>query len=207
MLWLAVPVLVLGAVLGHVLMTNAPHSPWTVVALLGPMAGITTVWLWGARQRLAAGALVVGLAALAWALQAGHLMPQTLYVAQHAGIHLALAVWFWSTLRPSVAGAKPNVPLIEQVAKRVHPLTPDMATYARDVTRTWALYFVGMTIASVLLYAWGPFSAWSFFANVLTPVLVGVLFVGEYFFRYHRHPEFERVTMRVAVDAWRRNSS
>lgn len=205
MLWLIIPALVLSAVLGHVLMTHAPTSPWTVVALLGPMATLTTVWLWGARQRLAATALVAALTALAWALQAGYLTPQTLYVAQHAGIHGALATWFWSTLRPAAPGAQPKVPLIEQVARRVHPMTPDMATYAGHVTRTWALYFVGMAVASVLLYALAPFGAWSFFANVLTPVFVVVLFVGEYFFRYHRHPEFERVTMRVAVDAWRRN--
>ncbi len=187
--------LLLGAGGGHVLMTQAPQSPWAVALLLGPMATLTTLWLWRAGQRLLAAAIVVVLMALAWAMHQRHLQPETLYVAQHVGAHLALAAWFWSTLR--------GTPLIVQVARRVHALTPTMRAYATHVTRAWVIYFVAMASVSIALYLLAPFSRWSFFANVLTPVAVVVMFAGEHWFRYRRHPEFERVTMRVAVNAWR----
>ncbi len=193
---LAALALLASAVLGHYLMSHAPQSPWTVVALLGPMALITTVWLWRSAHRVAAVATVVALTLLALALGRGSIQAETLYVAQHAGIHLALAAWFWSTMR--------STPLIVQVAQRVHALTPDMKAYASRVTQAWVLYFVGMAAVSVALFAWAPFAWWSLFANVLTPLGVVAMFVGEYVLRYRLHPEFERVTMRVAIDAWRR---
>ncbi len=187
--------LLLGAVGGHVLMTRAPQSPWAVVLLLGPMAGLTMVWLWRAQQRALALSIGVGLIVLAWALHRSVLQPETLYVAQHVGVHFALAAWFGSTLR--------GTPLIVQVARRVHALTPAMQTYATHVTKAWTVYFVAMALVSLALHALAPFSTWSFFANVLTPLAVVAMFAGEHLLRYRWHPEFERVTMRVAVNAWR----
>jgi uncharacterized membrane protein len=193
---LIVLALIASAVLGHVLMTRAPGSPLTVGVLLGPMVGLTALWLWSARQRLLAVALVLGLALLIRAVGQGKVQTEAIYVAQHAGIHLALGAWFASTLR--------TTPLIVQVARRVHDLTPDMHAYATQVTRAWVIYFVVMATVSVALYALAPFAAWSFFANVVTPVALVVMFVGEHLLRYRLHPEFERVTLRAAVDAWRR---
>ncbi len=187
--------LMLSAVGGHYLMTQAPNSPWAVVLLLGPMALLTILWMWRSGRRWVAAVVVAAVAGLAWGLQRGALQPETLYVAQHAGIHLALAAWFASTLR--------TTPLIVQVARRVHALTPAMHAYAVNVTRAWAVYFVAMAVVSVWLYLLAPFSVWSAFGNVVTPLSVVVMFVAEYWLRYQLHPEFERVTMRVAVNAWR----
>jgi hypothetical protein len=38
-------------------------------------------------------------------------------------------------------------------------------------------------------------------ANLLTPLLVGALFIGEYLLRYRLHPEFERTRLIDAVRA------
>ena len=40
------------------------------------------------------------------------------------------------------------------------------------------------------------------FANLLTPLAMLVMFVGEYLLRYRLHPEFERATLAQAVRAY-----
>jgi uncharacterized membrane protein len=187
-----------GAIAGYALMALAPQSPWTVLAMLGPMALLTFVWLWGSSRRVWAIGLLALLAAAAWGLREGHISAEWLYVAQHAGIHAALAAWFASTLD--------TVPLIVRVARRVHPLTPAMAAYAASITRAWVVYFVAMAVVSVALYVLAPFAAWNVFATVLTPLSLVAMFVGEFKLRYALHPEFERVKMRDAIRAWREPS-
>jgi uncharacterized membrane protein len=63
-----------------------------------------------------------------------------------------------------------------------------------------------MALASIAIYAWLPFSAWALFANVLTPIFIATLFIGEHFMRYRLHPEFERVRMIDAVRAFYGNA-
>ena len=122
---------------------------------------------------------------------------QALYVAQHMGIHLFLAVLFVSTLR---AGRQP---LITTLAERVHRVfTPDMVAYTRKVTLAWTLYFIAMAVLSLLLYAFAPFGAWALFANLLTPLAIAAMFGAEYLLRYHLHPEFERTSVADAVRSY-----
>ena len=187
-----------GAIAGYVLMAYAPQSPWTVVAMLGPMALATFAWLWGSKRRAWGVGLVALLAALAWGLRQGRISAEWLYVAQHAGIHAALAAWFASTLD--------TVPLIVRVARRVHALNAPMVAYATNVTRAWVIYFVVMAAVSIALYVLAPFAAWNVFATVITPLSLVAMFVGEYKLRYALHPEFERVKMRDAIRAWRQPS-
>jgi uncharacterized membrane protein len=52
------------------------------------------------------------------------------------------------------------------------------------------------------VYATMSFAAWSVLANLLTPLMVGVLFVGEYLLRYRLHPEFERTRLIDTVRAF-----
>ena len=92
--------------------------------------------------------------------------------------------------------------LIGQFAQRVHPLSPAMRSYTAQVTRVWAGYFAAMTVASVVVYASLSFAAWSVLANLLTPVLVVGLFVGEFLLCYRLHPEFERTRLVDAVRAF-----
>ena len=55
----------------------------------------------------------------------------------------------------------------------------------------------------VLLFATGEFAHWSLLANLLTPVFTAAMFVGEYLVRYWLHPDFERVSLQLALQAWR----
>jgi uncharacterized membrane protein len=183
----------------HALMTRAQDSPWSLAIVLGPLVVLGAAGAWSAGRRvLAVGGLLVA-AFLALEAASGRGVPSRwLYLAQHAGVHLALAAWFGSTLRP---GAEP---LVSAIARRVErTFTPALAQYTRQVTLAWTLYFLAMAAASVALFAAGDFAHWSLLANLLTPVFTVAMFAGEYLLRYRLHPEFERVSLRQTIQAYR----
>ena len=186
----------------HWMMLFHPAEPWAVGVLLGPL------WLTGlglAGSRFGKWGLVVaGLAGvLGFALvlrgEAGD--PNRLYMLQHVGINALLGGWFGGTLRGG------RLSLIGQFAQRVHPLSPAMRLYTAQVTRVWTLYFALMVVASLAVYALLPFAAWSLLANLLTPLMVAALFVGEHLLRYRLHPEFERTRLIDAVRAFHASSA
>lgn len=186
------------AVLAHHLTARPDASVWALLAMLGPMAGVILVGLWRSGQRWA---LVACLAGAGWlvvqVLQGGRIAPQWLYLAQHAGIHAALGLLFGRTLLP---GRKA---LISAMAERVHRVvTPDMAAYTRRLTAIWTGYFALMTGLSLGLFLAAPLTAWSLFANLLTPIALGLLFVGEHVLRYWLHPEFERISLGTVLRAY-----
>ena len=82
-----------------------------------------------------------------------------------------------------------------------------MLSYTTQLTRIWTGFFAVMVLASVIIYLTRPFSEWSLFANVLSPVMVTLLFVGEHLVRYRLHPEFERTRLVDAVRAFYGTSS
>jgi len=182
----------------HWLMTSAPASSWNALVVVGPMLAALAVFAARRGPRLVAGFALVGLAALALqAWRGGGLAPATLYLAQHVAIHAALAIMFALTLR---AGQEP---LVTALARRVHDgLTPDLARYTRKVTISWVAYFVLMAATSLALFALAPFAAWAVFANLLTPLALVLMFVGEFLLRYRLHPEFERATLSDAMNAY-----
>ena len=184
--------------LSHWLMTGAPASPWNAVVVVGPMLGAAALLAWQRRQRLLAALAALAAAALvvqAW--RGDGLAVGSIYVAQHVSIHVLLAFVFGLTLQ---AGREP---LVTALARRVHAsLTPAMAAYTRKVTLAWTVYFVAMAALSIALYSLAPFDAWATFANLVTPLAILVMFVGEYLLRYRLHPEFERATLAQAVRAY-----
>ena len=182
----------------HWLMTRAHESPWNVVGVLTPMLAAIAIGAWRGGQRWLGGfAALLILALCGQALLGVHVPTQWLYVAQHVGVNLFLAVGFGSTLR---AG---QVSLITTLAQRVHRhFTPAMAVYTRKVTLAWTLYFVGMAAVSVGLYAFASFDAWALFANILSPITVAVMFGAEYLLRYRLHPEFERTSVADAIRSY-----
>lgn len=182
----------------HWLMTAAAPSPWNAVVIVGPMLGAAGVLAWQRRQRVLSAVAMLAVAVLVVRAWRGDELPAgSLYVCQHVAIHLLLALVFGLTLQ---AGREP---LVTALARRVHrTLTPDMAAYSRKVTLAWAGYFVAMAALSLVLYAAAPFDVWATFANLLTPVAILIMFIGEYLLRYRLHPEFERATLAQAVRAY-----
>jgi uncharacterized membrane protein len=187
------------AVASHWLMVNAADRPWAVAALFGPL--LLAVAAGGLRRRHAptllffAATVVVLVVVVA---RGGVEDVQLMYVLQHAGIHAALGWTFAATLRPG------GTALITQLASRIHTrFTPAMRAYTTGLTRVWAGYFFAMIALSFGLYLSAPWPWWSFFCNILTPVFAVAFFAGEHGLRYRLHPEFERVSMRGAWQAWR----
>ncbi|HSW24796.1 MAG TPA: hypothetical protein VLJ62_18685 [Burkholderiaceae bacterium] len=188
------------ALLSHVLMVVAADRPWAVLVLLGPLLlGVSALAL---QQRHLPSLLACMVAACGlWAYVSAHEglhRIEHLYVLQHAGIHFALGFVFATTLRHG------GTPLISAFALRVHrTVTPELLRYTRQVTWAWSLYFAAMVALSLALFVAAPWWWWSVFANLVTPVAAISLFVGEYLLRYRLHPEFERITLAQALQAYR----
>jgi uncharacterized membrane protein len=71
-------------------------------------------------------------------------------------------------------------------------LPPDLARYTRVLTGLWVLFFVVMASVSFALALAGPRELWSVFTNLVSYVLLALLFLCEYLyrrirFRHHRH--------------------
>lgn len=187
------------AALSHWLMVNAANRPWAVAALFGPFVAAVAAAGWRKRHAPTLAACAAGVGVLALVVWRGGVEGvNRLYVLQHAGIHLALAWTFAFTLRP---GGKA---LIEMLAERLHRcFSPEMRAYTRRLTLWWVLYFLGMVVVSVGVYVLAPWPWWSLFCNVLTPLAAVTFFAGEHTVRYWWHPDFERVSLRMALAAYR----
>jgi uncharacterized membrane protein len=199
---LAPLVLVAGYCLGaQWLLLHAPRHPFTMVFVLGPGLLGAAAALWNTGRR--AWALLVP-AAAAGALggwSAWHGLPDVsmLYMTEYVIIYGALAWLFWRSLR--------GTPLITQLARSVHRLTPEMERYTVKITRAWALYFAGMGLFSLLLFVLLPFSWWVRYTSIVSPLALVAFFLGEHVLRYRWHPEFERVSFWAGADAWRQRGA
>ncbi len=190
-------------VLTQWLMTSAPPSPWTAVGLLTPMLGAAGLGAAQARQWWRAG--FAGLAIVALCVQAAsgiEIPAPRLYLAQHVVVNLALGCWFGGTL----TGDGPA--LITSLAARVHShMPPAMVAYTRDLTRVWTAYFFLTVATSIAIYLLLPFEVWAGFSNLVCPVLVCALSLGERVMRYRWHPEFERVSLADQFRAWQEHGA
>ncbi|HSN20505.1 MAG TPA: hypothetical protein VLS49_07505 [Usitatibacter sp.] len=122
------------------------------------------------------------------------------FLVEHVGVNLALAVVFGRTL---VAGREP---LCTRFARLLHQtLPPEVAAYTRRVTLAWTLFFATVAALSVTLYAAGFLEAWSLLATVLSPVLLALMFAAEYAVRLRALPNWERVGLLSGIRAFSRH--
>lgn len=108
-----------------------------------------------------------------------------LYVPALALPALAFAT-FASSLR---AGRTPLVTGIAQMERGELP--PPLLRYTRQVTWLWALSLAGLLLTTTALMLFGSDEAWSLFTNLLSYLLIGGLFSGEYVYRRLRFREYE----------------
>lgn len=181
----------------HLLMVYAAASAWAVLVVLGPL--LFAAGAVAARERHW-GLLALVAAATAgclWIVRSGGIGdPTRLYLAQHVGMHLAMGGAFAATLRQPLS-------MIGRFASRIHALTPDMVAYTRRVTQVWVGYFFSMAALSLAVHAWASLEAWSVLANLVTPVLITSLFLGEFALRYRINPGFERMSLGATLRAVR----
>ena len=126
-----------------------------------------------------------------------------IYFIQHAGAMTILGITFGITLGNGHASA-----LCSRIASFIvpEPLDAEYLRYTWKVTLAWTIYFAISATLSVLLFFFAPIEAWSIFANLLTPVLLGAMFVAEYLVRLRLLPDGPRVSITATIKSYRNYS-
>jgi uncharacterized membrane protein len=187
------------------LATVSEHPPLVALIVgLIPLAVLAFIAAWNSRSRALALLLLAG-CTLGLGLNLDLLRDHVawLYFVQHAGAMALLAITFGSTLGRGDAGA-----LCSSIASFVSPtrLDEDYLHYTWKVTLVWTVFFVVSALLSVLLFFWGPIEVWSFFANLLTPILLGAMFAGEYMIRLRTMPGRVHFSIVATIQAYREYS-
>jgi uncharacterized membrane protein/acyl-CoA synthetase (AMP-forming)/AMP-acid ligase II len=81
-----------------------------------------------------------------------------------------------------------RVPMATEFARHARggDLPADLVVYTRQITLAWTVLFAAMLTVATALAAFGSLAAWSWFANIANPLLVGAFFLSEYAWRLHR---------------------
>lgn len=137
------------------------------------LAALTRLWTWetgSAGRWWLAGALLLAVATLwgnAW-------MPLKLYPVLVSGV--MLGVFGYSLMSP------PS--LVERIARMKEPNLPDAAIpYTRRVTQVWCVFFVFNGLVALATALWASPAIWSLYNGMISYVLMGMLFGGEYLVR------------------------
>jgi uncharacterized membrane protein len=173
-----------------------------VALALGPVltVGLLLLWRWTH--------LLVALpAAAATAVLLRNYWPvlemnfSVVYLLQEGGFYSLMALSFGQSL------LKPREALCTQLADRVHgPLTPQEVRYTRRVTAAWALFFILIAVATLILFLFASLELWSLFANFCVLPLIGLMFAGEYAIRRRVLPQVPRRGILAAVRIYFANS-
>lgn len=185
--------------LGHVGSISAHPPIITLLTGLFPLIAFAAVLAWHSRHRVfALAAFVLGLGALLASLEALRQGTAWIYYLQHAGTHAMLGIMFGRTLFD-----RHETALCARVADIVHhPITPELARYTWQLTLAWTLYFAAATLLSTALFFLGPIEVWSVYANLLTPVLLGSIFVIDHFARKRVLPHLPAVSIPDTIRAY-----
>lgn len=185
--------------------TVAAHPTLAMLLFsIAPLAALALVSAWNARARgLALGLYALAAAAVLLNLEWLRAHTAWLYFLQHFGAMGLLALSFGRTLGQGHANALCSRITIlilhtEVDAKYLH--------YTWKVTLAWTLYFAGSALLSVLLFFAAPIEVWSAFANLLTPLLIGAMFVGEYLVRVRTQPQRVHFSIAQTIRAYRKHS-
>lgn len=93
--------------------------------------------------------------------------------------------------------------LITQLALRVHGSIPaPIRAYTRTLTYVWSAFFLLSIVASLALYFFVSFAAWSLFTNVYALPIMIAMFALEYLYRRLRFPWFEHVPIMAGIKAF-----
>ena len=184
------------------LLTIAEH-PSMLMLVLGvtPLTVMALLAAWHSRMRWLSLTLLLALALTVLAyLEELRNHVNWLYFIQHAGAMTLLAITFGSTLGRGDADA-----LCSRVTRLMlpGPADPTYMRYTWKVTAVWTVYFFVSAVLSVGLFFLGPIDVWSYFANLLTPVFVGLLFVVEYLVRVRVLPDRAHFSIAQTIRAYR----
>ena len=201
--WVALAVVLSAgfAILAHASIIEGVPPAVGAVASLIPLAILAT-WAFRRSQRRTGAVVLIAIALVAIALGWGTLERHfpSLFFVEHAGANLVLAILFGRTL---AAGREP---LVARFARLIHgTIPPEVERYTRQVTLAWTIFFSTLFVVSSVLYFGHFLAAWSVLANILSPFLIGAMFVVEYTVRCRALPHWERVGILGGVRAFSRH--
>ena len=185
----------------HLLTIDKHPSLWMLALGVTPLTVLVLLAAWHSRMRWLALSLLALLAlAVLLYLEALRNHVNWLYFMQHAGTMMLLAITFGSTLGRGDADA-----LCSRVTRLmlVEPVDPVYMHYTWKVTLVWTLYFIASAVLSVGLFFFAPLAVWSYFANLLTPVLVGLMFAIEFLVRVRVLPNRAHFSIAQTIQAYR----
>jgi len=171
------------------------------VSLAPLLAGL--LWVsWHSPRRLGMLLLCAAVCVLLWGFwEALERNFAWVYFIQHAGTYVMLAALFGVSL------TRGREPLCTRLAEAVRgSLDSEVVRYTCKVTRAWTLFFLGMSLASAVLFLFGTIEAWSVFANFLSLPLVLLMFVAEHLVRLHKLPHLEQHSIMESILAFRRTA-
>lgn len=200
MVGVAVSVLIGYGLIAHRVFAAGQDTRLAAIFAEAPIAVALLWWVAAGRHRLIGIATVMALTILLWvAWPDGGMDVSALYLAQYVTIQTGLAVLFGCTLR---AGREP---LVVRFARSVHGALPEpIEQYCRGVTLAWTLFFAGMGLLPIALYAAGAREVWSAFVTLWAAPCVAAMFVIEYAVRRLRFPWFEQVSILEGIRAFQR---
>lgn len=197
---LSVFAVVLYTAFAHHVSSMPQAQSWAIGLALLP---VSLLLLGIARQKLGlspafvlAAAAYAGLLIWLWPLLHSEL--RWVYLLQNLALYLSLGLFFGRSLIGK------RQPLCTEFASLLHPVMhPQLERYTRRVTQAWTGYFLLMALLSLLLFRLAPPAVWSWFANILTLPLVGLMFALEYAVRVRVLPPEDHLGITSAVRAYR----
>jgi uncharacterized membrane protein len=198
-------VLLGGAALVYIVLgflaSSSEHPPlYAVLVGAVPVAAGLLAAAWRAPWRYAATLLcLAAFAAIGWHIDILLSHAAWLYFVQHAATMIALGCMFGITLGTH-AGA-----LCSRIARFAvaETLDADYLYYTWKVTLVWTVYFALSALISLGLFFGASLEAWSWFAAVVTPVSLGVMFAGEYAIRLRALPGRPHFSVAQTIQSYR----
>jgi len=121
---------------------------------------------------------------------------------------LALPVLVNAVLLLHFAGSLVGpVPVVERLARLEQPeLSPSEVRYCRSVTWLWVSFFVVNGLVAGVLALTGPLSLWAVYTGLVSYLLIGLVFTGEFVVRRARFRRFgnglhDRLLKRILPEA------
>jgi len=102
-------------------------------------------------------------------------------------IPFAMLLLFGGSLR---AGATPLISRIAEIM-RGEQLPDVLRTYTRRVTQLWCFVSAALMISAIVTAIWARDEVWSFTVNVVHYVVLGAVFLLEFFYRRRKYAQLE----------------
>lgn len=190
--------------LGYLITISDRPPPAAIIFGTVPLGAIALVTAWHSRTRTLS-LILFSAGVLAFVMNIDNLRDHVawLYFVQHAGAMILLGFMFGGTLGRGHADA-----LCSRIAQFVivKPLDANYLHYTWIVTLVWTIFFAINAVVSVPLFFFGPIEVWSAFANLVTPLLLGVMFAGEYLIRLRIMPNRAHFSITETIQAYREYS-